>query len=64
MPPLHGSCHKGSSKEVRKLVSMGEDVNEQVQVDDILATKSNPNKTQSDGRRNNYILILSSRRCN
>ena len=30
MPPLHGSCHKGSSKEVKKLISMGEDVNEQV----------------------------------
>jgi len=24
MPPLHGSCHKGSSKEVKKLVAMGE----------------------------------------
>jgi hypothetical protein len=32
MPPLHGSCHKGSSKEVKKLVAMGEDVNEQVGV--------------------------------
>jgi len=31
MPPLHGSCHKGSSKEVKKLVAMGEDVNEQVE---------------------------------
>ena len=30
MPPLHGSCHKGSSKEVKKLIAMGEDVNEQV----------------------------------
>ena len=24
MPPLHGSCHKGSSKEVKKLIAMGE----------------------------------------
>ena len=30
MPPLHGSCHKGSSKEVKKLIALGEDVNEQV----------------------------------
>jgi len=42
MPPLHGSCHKGSSREVRKLVSMGEDVNEQVPVDTMLTTKLNP----------------------
>jgi hypothetical protein len=24
MPPLHTSCHKGSSKEVKKLIQMGE----------------------------------------
>jgi len=29
MPPLHGACHKGSSKEVKKLIALGEDVNEQ-----------------------------------